>query len=139
MFDFLGLKKKSRRPKILIVDDERDIVQTFQDRLEMEGYTTISAANGKEGLEKAIREKPDVILLDVIMPDMDGFEMLEALRKYPEGEECTVIMLTVRSHREDVARAEAYGAEGYLVKPFDLDELLEKIESVLKQREAAVE
>ncbi len=136
MFDFLGLKKKASKPKILIVDDEKDIVQTFQDRLEMDGYPIIIAENGKEGLEKVIKEKPDIILLDVIMPDMDGFEMLEALRKYPEGEECSVIMLTVRSQKKDVARAEACGVEGYLVKPFDLDEMLEKIESVWKRRQA---
>jgi len=136
MFDFLGLKKKASKPKILIVDDERDIVRTFQDRLEMDGYPIIIAENGKEGLEKVIKEKPDIILLDVIMPDMDGFEMLEALRKYPEGEECSVIMLTVRSQKEDVARAEACGVEGYLVKPFDLDEMLKKIESAWKRCQA---
>ena len=136
MFDFFGLRKKAGKPKILIVEDELDIVRTFQDRLEMDGYPIITAENGKEGLEKTIKEKPDIILLDVNMPVMDGFEMLEALTKYPEGTDCSVIILTVRSQKEDVARAEACGVRDYLVKPFDLDELLEKIESVWKRRQA---
>ncbi len=137
MFDFFGLRKKAGKPKILIVEDEPDLVKTIQDRLEMNGYPTITAENGKVGLTKAIKEKPDIVLLDVNMPVMDGLEMLEALTKYPEGTDCLVIMLTVRSQKEDVARAEACGVKDYLVKPFDLDELLEKIESVLKRRKTS--
>ncbi|MHC4722314.1 MAG: response regulator, partial [Planctomycetota bacterium] len=77
MFDFLGLKKKTDKVTILVVDDEPNIVQTLQDRLEMNEYTVVTASNGQEGLKMAQQEKPDVILLDVIMPVMDGHEMLE--------------------------------------------------------------
>jgi DNA-binding response OmpR family regulator len=136
MFEFLGLKKKADRTKILVVDDEPNIVQTLRDRLEMNEYKVVTACNGKEGLETALQEKPDVILLDVIMPIMDGHEMLEALRRQPGGEEPSVIMLTARSQTQDISRANACGIDDYIVKPFDLSELLEKIESVVEHRKA---
>ncbi len=138
MFDFFGLKKKTERTKILIVDDEPNIVQTLQDRLEMNDYDVVTACNGKEGIEQAVTELPDVILLDVIMPIMDGHEMLEALRKQPGCDDISVIMLTARSQTQDIARANACGIEDYIVKPFDLSELLEKIESVIERRNSLV-
>src|SRR5512135_561461 len=110
MFEFFGLmKSKAKRAKILVVDDEPNIIQTLQDRLEMNDYTVISACNGKEGLDKAINEKPDVVLLDVIMPIMDGHEMLERLRKTEAGKSIAVIMLSARSQTDDIARASACG------------------------------
>lgn len=136
MFDFMGLKKKAEKIKILVVDDEPNIVQTLQDRLEMNEYIVSTAGNGREGLKKAQQEKPDVILLDVIMPVMDGHEMLEVLRKQPECNDISVIMLTARSQTQDIARANACGIDDYIVKPFDLSELLEKIETVLENRKA---
>ena len=138
MFDFLGLKKKKDNVRILVVDDEPNIVQTLQDRLEMNEYTVFTACNGQEGLKKAQQEKPDVILLDVIMPIMNGHEMLEVLRKQPECDDISVIMLTARSQTQDIARAHASGIDDYIVKPFDLSELLEKIETVLENRKALV-
>lgn len=136
MFDFMGLKKKAEKIKILVVDDEPNIVQTLQDRLEMNEYLVNTAGNGREGLKKAQEEKPDIILLDVIMPVMDGHEMLEVLRKQPGCSDISVIMLTARSQTQDIARANACGIDDYIVKPFDLSELLEKIETVLEKRKA---
>ncbi|MFH1613870.1 MAG: response regulator [Planctomycetota bacterium] len=132
MFEFFNLKKKPHRPKILVIDDEPNIVQTLQDRLEMNDYLVITAGNGKEGLEKALAEKPNVVLLDVIMPVMDGHEMLERLRSSDDGKDIPVIMLTARSQTQDIARAHNAGIEDYVVKPFDLSELLEKIERILE-------
>jgi len=134
MFDFLGLKKKANKTKILVVDDEPNIVQTLQDRLEMNEYIVVTAGNGKDGLNTALKEMPDIILLDGIMPIMDGHEMLEALRRHPDGKDIAVIMLTARSQTKDIARASACGIEDYIVKPFDLSELLEKIESIVENR-----
>jgi two-component system response regulator ArlR len=134
MFDFLGLKKKAEKTKILVIDDEPNIVQTLQDRLEMNEYRVFTAHNGRDGLDKFEREKPDVILLDVIMPIMDGLEMLETLRKRPDGQDVSIIMLTARSQTQDIARANACGIDDYIVKPFDLSELLAKIESVIEHR-----
>ena len=134
MFDFLGLKKKKDKVRILIVDDEPNIVRTLKDRLEMNEYDVITGSNGKEGLDLAIKEQPDIILLDVIMPLMDGLEMLEALRSNAQCRDIAVIMLTARSQTQDIARAKACGIEDYIVKPFDLSELLEKIESIAEHR-----
>jgi DNA-binding response OmpR family regulator len=136
MFEFFWMKKKADKAKILVVDDEPNIVQTLRDRLEMNDYNVITGNNGKEGLEKAINDKPDIILLDVIMPIMDGHEMLEQLRKSEEGANIAVIMLTARSQNQDIARATACGIEDYIVKPFDLSELLEKIETILENKRA---
>ena len=134
MFDFLGLKKKTDKTKILVVDDEPNIVQTLQDRLEMNEYIVVTASNGKEGLNTALKENPDIILLDVIMPIMDGHEMLEALRRNPDGKDIAVIMLTARNQTNDIERANVCGIEDYIVKPFDLSKLLEKIESIVESR-----
>ncbi|HPD45877.1 MAG TPA: response regulator [Anaerohalosphaeraceae bacterium] len=138
MFDFLGLRKEASKTKILVVDDEPNIVQTLQDRLEMNEYEVVTAGNGREGLQKFEQERPDVILLDVIMPIMDGHEMLEMLRKQPGGQDVSVIMLTARSQTQDIARANACGIDDYIVKPFDLSELLEKIESVVEHRKTVM-
>lgn len=138
MFDFLGPRKEASKTKILVVDDEPNIVQTLQDRLEMNEYEVVTAGNGREGLQKFEQERPDVILLDVIMPIMDGHEMLEMLRKQPGGQDVSVIMLTARSQTQDIARANACGIDDYIVKPFDLSELLEKIESVVEHRKTVM-
>lgn len=132
MFDIFGLRKKTHTPTILVVEDEPAIAQSIQDRLEMDKYRVILAADGKQGLEIAAHQKPDLILLDVNMPVMDGFEMLEALRKNPNAADCPVIMTTVRNQKDDIARAEAAGVNDYIVKPFDLSVLLQKIEAVLE-------
>jgi DNA-binding response OmpR family regulator len=136
MFDFLKLRKKNAKTKILVVDDDPNIMRTIRDRLEKNGYDVITASNGRDGLEMALDEKPDVVLLDIIMPIMDGHEMLEALRRQPFGEEPSVIMFTARSQAKDISRANASGIDDYVVKPFDLGELLERIETVVESRRA---
>jgi DNA-binding response OmpR family regulator len=138
MFNFLGRKKKAGKHKILIVDDEPDLVLMLQDRLEMSGYEVVTASNGKEGLEMAIEDEPDVVLLDVKMPVMDGLEMLETLRQHPEGVGRVVIMVSARSQKEDLNRAEACGVKDYIVKPFELGALIEKVGEVVERRKAAV-
>lgn len=137
MFDILGRKKESNKTKILIVDDEPNIVQTLKDRLEINHYEVITASNGSEGLQAALDEKPDVILLDVIMPVMDGHEMLQALRKDPDGQNCSVIMLTAKHQMEDIEKANASGIDDYIVKPFNMSELFEKIQLIVKNKKVA--
>jgi DNA-binding response OmpR family regulator len=136
MVDFFGPSEKAAKAQILIVDDEPGVAQTIQERLEMSGYGVITASNGKEGLAMAVEEEPDIVLLDVKMPVMDGFEMLEALRKDQEGKSRVVMMVTVSSEKEDMARAEAYGVEDYIVKPFELGTLVEKVEGILERRKS---
>jgi DNA-binding response OmpR family regulator len=100
----------------------------------MNDYQVFTAHNGNDGLKTAQEQSPDVILLDVIMPQMDGHEMLEKLRQQEWGKTISVIMLTARSQAQDIARARACGIEDYIIKPFDLSELLEKIESIIEHR-----
>ena len=130
----LGLfksKKKTSRARILIVDDEPDFVSTLQCRLKWRNCEIITAVDGKEGLEKAISEKPDLILLDTNMPVMNGHEMLEHLRNQPDLKDMPVIMLTALCEAHDIATASSYDVADYVTKPFDFTELMEKIANVL--------
>lgn len=130
----LGLfksKKKTSRARVLVVDDEADIVSTVQYRLEFCEFEVITAANGKEGLEKAANEKPDLILLDISMPVMNGHKMLERLKNRPDLKDIPVIMLTAYSDAKDVAKAADLGIVDYITKPFDFTELMGKISNAL--------
>lgn len=133
MFKQKHSKDVSARPKILIVDDEQDLLSTVQYRLKFANYTVVTARNGQEGLEMAAAEHPDLILLDTNMPVMDGHEMLRHLRAKPEGKSVPVIMLTAISAPEDIAAASAFGIADYITKPFDFNELLEKVKSTLSE------
>jgi two-component system alkaline phosphatase synthesis response regulator PhoP/two-component system response regulator VicR len=110
--------------KVLVCDDERHIVRLIQVNLERQGYQVITAFDGKEGLEKIRSEKPNLVVLDVMMPYMDGFEVLKNLRKDPETENLPVIMLTAKAQDKDVFEGYHYGADMYLTKPFNPMELV---------------
>jgi two-component system alkaline phosphatase synthesis response regulator PhoP len=130
----LGLfksKKKTSRARVLVVDDEADIVSTIQYRLEFCEFEVITATNGKEGLEKAANEKPDLILLDISMPVMNGHEMLERLKNRPDLKDIPVIVLSAYSDARDIAKAADLGIVDYVTKPFDFTELMEKISNAL--------
>lgn len=110
--------------KILVCDDERHIVRLIQVNLERQGYQVVTAYDGKEGLEKIKAEKPDLCVLDVMMPYMDGFEVLKSLRRDPAYENLPVIMLTAKAQDKDVFEGYHYGADMYLTKPFNPMELV---------------
>ena len=118
--------------KILVVDDEPHLVDMVATRLRANRYEAVTAVRGGEGIEKAKREKPDLILLDVLMPDMDGYGVLSRLKEAPETKEIPVIMLTVRRWNEDIERALSAGAVDYIGKPFEPKDLLDKIQKVFK-------
>jgi two-component system alkaline phosphatase synthesis response regulator PhoP/two-component system response regulator VicR len=110
--------------KVLVCDDERHIVRLIQVNLERHGYQVVTAFDGKEGLEKIRIEKPNCVVLDVMMPYMDGFEVLKNLRREPETEHIPVIMLTAKAQDKDVFEGYHYGADMYLTKPFNPMELV---------------
>lgn len=110
--------------KILAVDDERHIVRLVEVNLQRAGYDVVTAYDGREALEKVKAEKPDLIVLDVMMPLMDGFEVLSNLKKDPETKEIPVIMLTAKAQDADVFRGWQSGVDCYLTKPFNPMELL---------------
>ncbi|MHC4474538.1 MAG: response regulator [Planctomycetota bacterium] len=136
MFRVFKAKKKPRPAKILIVDDEPDYVSTVQCRLEWSQYKVVTAANGREGLEKAQAERPDLILLDTSMPVMNGHEMLERMRRDIGLREIPVIMVTALCEPRDVTTASSFGVADYVAKPFDFPELLEKIAAALEDKRA---
>lgn len=110
--------------KVLVCDDERHIVRLIQVNLERQGFQVVTAFDGKEGLEKIRSEKPNLVVLDVMMPYMDGFEVLKALRREKDTENLPVIMLTAKAQDKDVFEGYHYGADMYLTKPFNPMELV---------------
>jgi len=129
-------KKQSIRRKILVVDDEPDYLSAVQCRLEWCNYEVITATNGREGLEKAETERPDLILLDTNMPIMNGHDMLDQLRKHPDLKAMPVIMVTALFEMNDIVKASSYDVADYVAKPFDFTELVEKIANVLGNKKA---
>jgi DNA-binding response OmpR family regulator len=109
--------------KILAVDDEANVVRLLQIRLGALGYEVVTAADGEAALRRVADEKPDLVLLDVMMPKMDGFEVLRRLKADPETERIPVIMLTARGQFADLAHGYGEGAHWYFHKPFDIGEL----------------
>src|SRR3990167_6470160 len=102
--------------KVLLVEDDNNLREIFEMRLQAEGYETLSAADGEEALVVATKEKPELIIADVMMPKLSGFEMLETLRAAPEMNNVKVIMMTALGQAEDKARGEKLGVVKYLVK-----------------------
>ena len=113
-----------KRARILIVEDEPAMVAGLRDNFEYEGYEVISAGDGVQGLERALSENPDLVVLDVMMPFMDGFEVLRTLKANPATAEIPVIMLTAKAQDADVFRGWQSGVDCYLTKPFNPMELL---------------
>ena len=118
------------RHRILVVEDDAGIREGLQDALEIEGYEVLTAADGQVGLERGLREDPDLILLDLMLPKLDGFEVLERLRR--DHVETPILVLTARGLEEDRVRGLDLGADDYVLKPFGLPELLARIRSRLR-------
>lgn len=117
--------------RILAVDDENDVLLVIKTALQSEGFEVETARNGAEALEKVEANTPDLVLLDVMMPEMSGFEVLAAMRKNESLAKIPVIMLTGVSERSKIQGAIDAGADYYIVKPFDFHELLDKVNSAL--------
>ncbi len=131
----LGLfksKQKTDRVKILLIDDEPDLVDTIQCRLEANSFDIVTASNTQEGLEKAADEKPDLILLDANLLVTNVNKTLEQLKKRQDLKEIPVIMCTELCEPQDTVTAFAYGIADYVTKPFNYTDLIEKITSALK-------
>jgi two-component system alkaline phosphatase synthesis response regulator PhoP len=121
------------REKILIVDEEIDASTALKVALEAEGYNVIEALDGYEGIRKAKSENPDVILLDIMMPGMDGFEVCQLLKADPASMHIPIIMLTAKGEVDDKVEGLELGADDYVTKPFNLKELKARIRIVLRR------
>jgi two-component system KDP operon response regulator KdpE len=116
--------------KILVIDDEETTVQLIAILLERRGYEVIKAFRADEGLRKAYRSQPDLVLLDIMMPDMDGWDVCKRLR---EMSDVPIIFLTARGETRDVVRGLEMGADDYVLKPYDNDELVARVRAHLRR------
>lgn len=120
--------------KILVIEDERPLVQALEEKLVKSGFDIVFASNGQEGLDKAYSEKPDLILLDIVMPIMDGMTMLKKLHSDDWGKTIPVIVLTNLSDNEKITQAMELGSYDYLVKSdWSLEDVVERIREKLEK------
>src|SRR5205814_9432267 len=117
--------------RILIIEDELPMRTALKDCLDAEGYRVLTATDGESGLERALREKPDLILLDIMLPKLDGFALCAELRRH--SLDVPVLMLTAKGQVEDRVTGLDAGADDYLVKPFSTEELLARVRALLRR------
>ena len=113
--------------KILVVDDEVDLVETLRFPLEMEGFKVLVSYNGEDALNQARKENPDLILLDLMLPKLDGYKVCRLLKFDERYKHIPILMLTAKTQEKDKLLGKETGANEYITKPFDIDELMEKV------------
>ena len=119
--------------KILVVDDEVDLVETVRFPLEMEGYQVLVSYNGEDALNQARKENPDLILLDLMLPKLDGYKVCRLLKFDERYKHIPILMLTAKIQEKDKALGMETGANEYITKPFDMDLLLQKVKGYLNK------
>lgn len=134
---FEGRKKKivppeKRKKKILVIEDDESLREILSDVLEAKGYSVVTSKDGLEGLRKAYVELPDLVILDIMLPELSGLEVCKRLKKDTQMKNIPIIYLTAKDQVTDKLLGLESGAEIYLTKPFDVDVLLTKIETLLK-------
>ena len=127
----LRLCVENKSSRLLIIEDELPMRTALSDALAAEGYRVLTASDGQAGLDRAVAEKPDLILLDLMMPRLDGFALCAELRRL--GHVAPVLMLTAKGQIEDRVKGLDAGADGYLVKPFSTEELLARVRALLRR------
>ncbi len=119
--------------KIVIADDEPNIVVTLEFLLEQEGYDFVVARDGKEALEQVEAFDPDLILLDIMLPEINGYEVCQKLRENPKFKNLKIILLTAKGRQVEIAKGLALGADAYITKPFSTKNLVQEIRTLLEQ------
>ncbi len=119
--------------KILIVDDEVDLVETVRFPLELEGYHVLVSYNGEDALNQAREENPDLIILDLMLPKLDGYKVCRLLKFDERYKHIPILMLTAKTQEKDKILGKETGADEYITKPFDLDDLMEKVKGYLSK------
>lgn len=123
---------ENKKPQVLLVEDDIFLASIYQKKFEIEGYKVVLAENGEKGLVEAKKKKPDIILLDVLLPKLDGFVVLERLRADPATKDIPVILLTNLGQKDDVQKGLDAGAADYLIKAhFKPSEVVEKVKKAL--------
>lgn len=119
------------KKRILVVEDEKAMVDMIKMRLEANNYEVLVAYDGQEGLDKAKKEKPDLIILDLMLPRMDGYKVCGLLKKDTRYNKIPIVMFTAKARKEDKKLGEEVGTDAYIVKPFEPQVLLEKIKELI--------
>ncbi|WP_372659669.1 response regulator transcription factor [Hydrogenophaga sp.] len=119
--------------KILIADDEPNILISLEFLMKREGYEVVLARDGQEAVDAVVRERPALVLLDVMMPHKSGFEVCCEVRSHPEVQDTPILMLTAKGRDTDVAKGLALGANAYMTKPFSTRELVQKVKDMLER------
>jgi DNA-binding response OmpR family regulator len=125
------MQKKADMPRILVIEDEKEMVLGLKDILEFEGYEVATAETGKEGLMAISRNEPDCIILDLMLPDINGYEVCEQIRQ--KNLNTPILMLTAKAQEYDKIRGFKVGADDYLTKPFSVGELLARVMALLRR------
>jgi DNA-binding response OmpR family regulator len=121
------------KKRILVVDDEVDLVETVRFSLELEGYDVLVAYNGEEALNQARKENPDLILLDLMLPKLDGYKVCRLLKFDERYKHIPILMLTAKIQEKDKVTGMETGANEYITKPFEMDELMKKVKGYLNK------
>lgn len=132
MFKFYITKKAVTMKKILIVDDEPNIVMSLEYTFKKNNFEVFIARDGQEALDILKTQFPDVIILDIMMPLVDGFETMEQIKKNEELNHCKVIFLSAKNKESDIEKGMALGADAYLTKPFSLKKVVEQVNELLE-------
>jgi len=119
--------------KILVVDDEVDLVETVRFPLEMEGFDVLVSYNGEDALNQARKEKPDLIILDLMLPKLDGYKVCRLLKFDERYKHIPILMLTAKTQEKDKVLGKETGADEYITKPFEMDYLMEKVKAYLNK------
>jgi len=128
-----------KKVKILVVEDEEILLTALSEELKQEGFEVVGAKDGVEGVEKTVSEKPDMVLLDLVMPRLDGIGALKQMKENPETKDIPVVILTNLSDYDKISDALSLGAMDYLVKAnYRLEELVNKIKTVLERKESGM-
>ncbi len=123
-------------PRILVVDDEPDLLMLLEEHLSQEGFQVLTASAGMQAISKARSEQPDLILLDVMMPGVSGFDVCNILQDFPETAEIPIIFLTAITETKRKVMGLNLGADDYITKPFDLRELTARVLAAMRHRAA---
>jgi DNA-binding response OmpR family regulator len=119
--------------KILVVDDEVDLVETVRFPLEIEGFNVLVSYNGEDALSQARKEKPDLIILDLMLPKLDGYKVCRLLKFDERYKHIPILMLTAKTQEKDKILGKETGANEYITKPFEMDHLIEKVKAYLSK------
>ena len=122
------------RQTILIVDDEQSIIVPLKFLMEQKDYNVITASSGEEAVDKISKFRPDLILLDIIHPGLDGFEICRIVRENPEWKDTRIIFVTTMARDVDVAKGLAFGADAYITKPFSNSKIMQQVRELLKPK-----